>query len=191
MEFPHTRHHEPLRMHEKIILAADEHIVCPKCAHDFTLGEGITRQTIDRHADEFETLLRQRREELEEHLVKEAQRKAMQQSAEQIAKLQDQVSAAERAEREAQQSIERAQEEARLKAAAENEQQRKALEEDLQRKDVELQNFRSQELALRRQKQELEEQQRNLELSLQRKLDEERAKIAASVSQREAWLLNA
>ena len=173
-------------MHEKIILAADEHIVCPKCAHDFTLGEGITRQTIDRHADEFETLLRQRREELEEHLVKEAQRKAMQQSAEQIAKLQDQVSAAKRAEREAQQSIERAQEEARLKAAAENEQQRKALEEDLQRKDVELQNFRSQELALRRQKQELEEQQRNLELSLQRKLDEERAKIAASVSQREA-----
>lgn len=63
---------------------------------------------------------------------------------------------------------------------------RKALEEDLQRKDAELQNFRSQELALRRQKQQLEDQQRDLELSLQRKLDEERAKITTAVSQREA-----
>lgn len=54
-------------MHDhKIILNADEHIVCPKCAHDFILGEGITRQTIDRHAEEFESLLQSRRAELEE-----------------------------------------------------------------------------------------------------------------------------
>lgn len=173
-------------MHEKIILDADEHIVCPKCTHEFSLGDGITRQTIDRHTEEFEALLRKRREELEQHLTQEAQRKAMQQSAEQIAKLQDMVAVAKRSEREAQASIEKVREEERLKAVTESEQTRKSLEDDIQRKDTELRNFRSQELALRRQKQELEEQQRDLELSLQRKLDEERSKITASVSQREA-----
>lgn len=173
-------------MHDKIILDADEHIVCPKCANEFTLGEGITRQTIDRHVEEFEALLKKRRDELETHLAQEAQRRAMQQTAEQISKLQDQVSAAKRAEREAQQSIDKVREEARQKADADTQQLRKALEDDLQRKDAELQTFRSQELALRRQKQELEDQQRDLELSLQRRLDEERAKITNTVSQREA-----
>lgn len=161
-------------IHEKIILDADEHIVCPKCAHEFSLGDGITRQTIDRHAEEFDALLKERREQLELHLTQEAQRKAMQQSAEQIAKLQDQVATAKRSEREAQDSIEKVREEARSKAIADAEQARLALEEDLQRKDVELKNFRAQEIELRRQKQELEDQQRDLELNLQRKLDEER-----------------
>lgn len=173
-------------MHEKIILDPDERIVCPKCANEFSLGDGITRQTIDRHAEEFEALLKERREQLELHLTQEAQRKAMQQSAEQIAKLQDQVAAAKRSEREAQDSIEKVREEAWSKAVADAEQARLALEEDLQRKDAELKNFRAQEIALRRQKQELEDQQRDLELSLQRKLDEERGKITAAVSQREA-----
>mgnify|MGYP000387886017 CR=1 FL=1 len=173
-------------IHEKIILDADEHIVCPKCAHEFSLGDGITRQTIDRHAEEFDALLKERREQLELHLTQEAQRKAMQQSAEQIAKLQDQVATAKRSEREAQDSIEKVREEARSKAIADAEQARLALEEDLQRKDVELKNFRAQEIELRRQKQELEDQQRDLELNLQRKLDEERGKITAAVAQREA-----
>lgn len=173
-------------MHEKIILDPDESIVCPKCAHEFSLGDGITRQTIDRHAEEFEALLRERREQLEQHLTQEAQRKAMHQSAEQIAKLQDQVATAKRSEREAQDSIEKVREEARSKAIADAEQARLALEEDLQRKDAALKNFRAQEIELRRQKQELEDQQRDLELNLQRKLDEERGKITAAVAQREA-----
>lgn len=174
-------------MHDhKIILNADEHIVCPKCAHDFILGEGITRQTIDRHAEEFESLLQSRRAELEAHLTQEAQRKATQMTAEQIATLQEQVAAAKRSERAVQESIEKIRAEARAKAVAEAEQARVALEEDLQRKNLELQNFRAQELALRRQKQDLEEQQKNLELDLQRKLDDERGRITAMVSQREA-----
>lgn len=173
-------------MHDKIILDANETIVCPKCAHEFTLGDGITRQTIDRHAEEFEALLTARRHELEEHLAQEAQRKANQAAATQIAKLQDQVSNAKRAEREAQESIEKVREEAREKAVADAEQARKALEEDLKRKDNELKGFREKEIELRRQKQALEDQQRKLELDLQRKLDEERTRITAVVSQREA-----
>lgn len=174
-------------MHDhKIILNADEQIVCPKCSHDFILGDGITRQTIDRHAEEFESLLQSRRAELEAHLTQEAQRKAAQMAAEQIALLQEQVAAAKRSERAIQESIEKIRAEARTNAVAEAEQARIALEEDLQRKNLELQNFRAQELSLRRQKQELEEQQKNLELDLQRRLDDERGRITAMVSQREA-----
>ena len=173
-------------MNEKIILDADETIVCPKCAHEFTLGDGITRQTIDRHAEEFEALLTTRRRELEEHLAHEAQRKATQASAAEIAKLQDQVAGARRAEREAKEAIEKAREEARNKAVAETEQDRKAWQEDLARKDEAIKQFREQEIELRRQKQAVEEQQRGMELELQRKIDEERVKITASISQREA-----
>lgn len=173
-------------MQNKIILNSDEAIVCPKCSHEFTLGEGITRQTIDRHADEFEALLKVRRDELEQHLTQEAQRKATQAAAQEIAKLQEQVSNAKRAEREAQSSIDKARLEARTKAEADAEQSRQALEEDIARKDAALKAFREQEIELRRQKQAVEEQQRNLELDLQRKLDEERTKITAAVSQREA-----
>ena len=129
-------------MNEKIILDADETIVCPKCAHEFTLGDGMTRQTIDRHAEEFEALLTTRRRELEEHLAQEAQRKATQASAAEIAKLQDQVAGAKRAEREAKEAIEKAREEARDKAVAETEQDRKAWQEDLARKDEAIKQFR-------------------------------------------------
>ena len=127
-----------------------------------------------------------RRRELEEHLAHEAQRKATQASAAEIAKLQDQVAGAKRAEREAKEAIEKAREEARNKAVAETEQDRKAWQEDLARKDEAIKQFREQEIELRRQKQAVEEQQRGMELELQRKIDEERVKITASISQREA-----
>ena len=41
-------------MIKKIIIAADEEIVCPKCDHHFPLSEGITRQTIERYESEFD-----------------------------------------------------------------------------------------------------------------------------------------
>lgn len=173
-------------LHDKIILGADETIVCPKCSHEFLLGEAITRQTIDRHAEEFETLLSNRRQELETHLTEEAQRKANQAAAGQIAKLQGDVSSAKRAEREAQESIAKVREETREKAVADAEQERKALQEDLVRKDEAIQRFREQEIELRRQKQVVEEQQRDMELELQRKLDEERKNITMAIAQREA-----
>ncbi|QDL35947.1 DUF2130 domain-containing protein [Rhodoferax sediminis] len=173
-------------MQDKIILDANESIICPKCAHEFTLGDGITRQTIDRHAEEFEALLKAGRDELEKHLTRDAQRKATQAAAAEIAKLQEQVSNAKRAERDAQASIEQARKDAREKAAADAEQERKALQEDLARKDAAIKGFREQEIELRRQKQAVEEQQRNMELELQRKLDEERGKITVAIAQREA-----
>jgi hypothetical protein len=39
-------------MSKTIIVAAAEAIGCPKCGHGFPLFEGISRQTIERHAQE-------------------------------------------------------------------------------------------------------------------------------------------
>lgn len=173
-------------MSTKIIVLADEPTVCPRCAHEYPLQEGITRQAIDRHADEFEAALRTRRQELEESLLAEAQRKAMQAAAGDIARLQDALNLAKRAEREAKAAVEAARDEARAKAAEEQAQAMKALHDELATKSQALESFRQQELELRRQKQALEEQQRGLELDLQRRLDEERGRLSAAISQREA-----
>lgn len=173
-------------MQNKIIVDANEGIVCPKCAYEFTLSDGITRQTIDRHADEFEALLQTGKAELEQHLSRDAQRKATQASAADIAKLQEQVSSAKRSEREAHAAIEQARNETRDKVIAEGEQERTAWQEDLARKDEAIKRFREQEIDLRRQKQLVEDKQRDMALELQRKLDEERSKITLAIGQREA-----
>lgn len=173
-------------MDHKIIVLADEPIVCPKCSHEFPLQEGITRQAIDRHADEFEAALRARRQELEESITAEAQRKAMQAAAADVTKLQDQLNIAKRAERDAKAAVEGAREEAKLKAVAEQSHVLRELQEDLATKTAAIETFRQQELDLRRQKQALEEQQKGMELDLQRRLDEERVRLSASITQRES-----
>ena len=83
-------------MHDNIILSANELIVCPQCAREFKLIECISPRPVDRNANEFE-----------------AQRKANMQVVDQIAKLQEQVSSARRAERLAQTTIEQLRKEAR------------------------------------------------------------------------------
>ncbi len=47
-------------MAQKIILSSEELIVCPQCQHKFMLGDGITRQTIERYEQDFETVLKER-----------------------------------------------------------------------------------------------------------------------------------
>jgi len=174
------------KMDHKIMVLADEPIVCPKCSHEFPLQEGITRQAIDRHADEFEAVLRARRLELEESITAEAQRKAMHAVAGQVTTLQDQLNAAKRGERDAKAAIDAAREEARLKAIADQAHALQALQEELTSKNTTIDSFRQQELELRKQKQALEEQQKGMELELQRRLDEERVRISASITQRES-----
>jgi hypothetical protein len=49
-----------------------EKIACPKCNHGFALSEGISRQTIDRYAEDFERTLAQRRKALEATMAAEA-----------------------------------------------------------------------------------------------------------------------
>ena len=146
-------------MNKKIIIAADADIVCPKCNHHFPLEHGITRQTIERYESEFEEVFAAQRKELEESLEKEAQRKATKHFAEQIGKLQEQLSDSKKAEHSAKELIAKAQEEAKAKAAEEFAQEKQAMAEELAEKDGKLKLFREQELALRKQKKALEDQQ--------------------------------
>jgi len=52
-------------MPTKIIISADEVIICPKDHHKFPLHQGITRQTMDKYEKEFEKELEKRGIELQ------------------------------------------------------------------------------------------------------------------------------
>lgn len=173
-------------MTQKIIIAADESIVCPKCDHHFPLDQGITRQTIERYESEFELAFAEQKKELEAAMAKEAERKATKQFAGQIAQLQEQLTDTKKAEKEARALIVKAQTEAKAKAQQEFADERKSLADELVAKEIKLKEFRDQELELRKQKKALEEQQANLQLELQRKLDEERARITEQITRRES-----
>src|SRR5438445_726289 len=70
-------------MARTIIVDGGEKIACPKCNHGFPLSEGISRQTIERYAEDFERSVAAHRKKLEAELAAEAkaqfdsQRKAM------------------------------------------------------------------------------------------------------------------
>jgi hypothetical protein len=173
-------------MTRKIIIAAEEEIVCPKCDHHFPLGDGITRQTIERYESEFEDAFAAQKKEMEAAIEKEAERKATKHFSEQIGLLQEQLRDAKIAEEDTKKLITKVQSEAKAKAQEEFEREKNILAEELKEKDNKLNEFRVQELDLRRQKIALEEQQKNIELDLQRKLEEERVKIAEQISATEA-----
>src|SRR5918999_2352833 len=59
-------------MARTIIVEAEEKVACPKCSHRFPLSEGISRQAIERHAEEFDRALAERRRKLEAQLAAEA-----------------------------------------------------------------------------------------------------------------------
>ena len=40
-------------MPRTIIVEAEEKVACPKCSHPFPLTEGISRQSIERHAEDI------------------------------------------------------------------------------------------------------------------------------------------
>src|SRR2546422_7941791 len=48
-----------------------EKIACPKCNHGFPLSEGISRQTIERYAEDFERSVAAHRKKLEAELSAE------------------------------------------------------------------------------------------------------------------------
>ena len=118
-------------MTKRIIIAADEEIVCPKCDQHFPLSEGITRQTIERYESEFDEVFAAQKKELEVTLEKEAERKATKHFAEQIALLEEKLQDSKLAEEEAKQLIVKAQIDAKAKAQHAFENEKKALVEVL------------------------------------------------------------
>ena len=171
---------------KKITIAADETITCPKCNHKFPLSESISRQTIERYESEFDKAFASQKKEMEEALVKEAERKATKQFSDQIAQLNEKLQDSKAAEEEAQNLIAKAQADAKSKAMEEFSQEKKALAEELQEKNSKLTEFRQQELELRKQKLQMEEKQANFEVDFQRKLDEERKSLTEQIITKES-----
>ena len=63
-------------LEHKIIISGAETVLCPHCRQKFPLADGISRQTIDRYADDFERTFAERGKALEAQLAAEAQRRA-------------------------------------------------------------------------------------------------------------------
>ncbi len=173
-------------MAQKIILSAAETIVCPKCSHHFALDQGITRQTIERYVAEYEHAMAEDRKALEEFMTKTAERKATKMFEDQMSRLREQLAETQKAEREARDMSVRAQAEAKARAIADFEAEKKSLATELAEKEERLKAFREQELELRREKKNLQEQQANLQLELERKVDEERKRIVEQISRQES-----
>ena len=57
-----------------ILIDGAAKVACPKCSHHFPLSEGLSRQAIERHAEEFERSLAEQKKVLERELVAEKER---------------------------------------------------------------------------------------------------------------------
>jgi hypothetical protein len=73
-------------MNRPIVVDAGQEIACPKCSHAFHLSEGISRQTIDGLAEQFEHSQNELRKEMEEGLAIEARRKAERDAASEVSR---------------------------------------------------------------------------------------------------------
>jgi hypothetical protein len=162
---------------KKIIVDAAEPVACPKCSHAFPLSEGISRQTIEGYAEDFERTFAERGKQLEAELAAEAKRRAERDAAQQVKTLKEQVAAAEAVAMASKAQLEKAREEAKAAAKELYETDLKANQEALAAKEAALAKFRKDELDLRRQVREAEEKRQNQELEYQRKLDAERKSI--------------
>ena len=173
-------------MDKKIIIAADETIVCPSCNHQFSLDQGITRHTIERYESDYAQSVAAQRKELEASVSREAERRANKLFTDRVAKLQEELADVRKAEQQALAQIEKVQIEVRARAVADFAMEKKALADELEDKNKQVQTFRENEFALRKQRQQLEEQQANLKLELERQLDEARKVLTEQISNREA-----
>ena len=73
------------------ILRSDEIIVCPKCENRFPIEQGITKQTIEQHEQEYNRLLEERSAEMREELSKDAAKAAEKVFKSQINNLQEEL----------------------------------------------------------------------------------------------------
>src|SRR5215831_19298121 len=156
---------------KKIIIDAAQETCCPKCSHTFALSEGVSRQTVERFAEDFRKELTERHSALEAEVTAVAREHARQEAAKEIAALNALVEAA-RAEAAASKSaIENARTEAAAAATEQLSTEITALRQALQAKDASVASLRDGELELRRQLRESEGKRENQELEYQRRLD--------------------
>lgn len=176
----------------------DQTIKCPNCGTDIELNQALTSQIEDVIRVKYEAEAKKKEQELKkEKAVLEQQAKELEAKEqavdEQVAKLlkAERKKIAERAKEleSKEQTIDeqvadklkaerkKIAEQAKTKILAEQSEQTKALQEELEEKRKQLSEANKKELELRKQQQKLEEEKEAIELTVQRKLDEERKKI--------------
>lgn len=154
-------------MNRKVILEADEEVACPKCRHQFSLQEGISRHAIDHHAQEFER-----------SLAAQVKLRSERESAQQLAALKTELAESTKALEVSKAQIEKVRTDSARAAREALDTELKSLQEINRARDEALEKARGSELALRRQLREAEDAKKNADLEFQRKLDGERRQIA-------------
>jgi len=159
-------------------IVSDQTIKCPKCGTQIPLTEALTGQIEQSIKLRYEAEAAEKAKELDKEKMSLKQ-KAKELEAKGQA-IDEQV--AEQLKTERKEIVEAE----RKKIIAEQSEQTKALEEELQEKNKKLSDMQKQEIDLRRKQRELEQKQQELELENQRTLDKERNKIVEEASKKAA-----
>jgi hypothetical protein len=160
-------------MGRRIIIDSDVQVGCPKCRYEFPLQAGISTQTIDRYADDFDSALSEQRKQLEA----EARKLAEKESATRVDAVKAELAEAQRLAKEVHKSIEKVRIDAKRAAREEQETELRSARDDAAARGQALEKAREGELELRGKLREAEETTKNSELEYQRKLDAERITI--------------
>ena len=160
-------------MQSKIVVDADVKVGCPKCGNEFALREGISTQTVDRYAEDYEKTLAAQKSVLET----EARKRAEKDSAARVEAVKAELIEAQRLAKESREQVEKVRQDTKKSAREEFETELKSSREDMAAKAVALEKARQAELDLRKKLREAEDARNGIELEYQRKLDAERKQI--------------
>ena len=186
---------------------SDQTIKCPKCGAKIPLSEALTNQIEDSIRVKYESEAAKNSQELEKE--KQALKKQQEDLEKQKQAVEEQVTEQVKAERKKiaeekkaietqrqeieeqiaeQLKVERKKiaEQEKAKIIAEQSEQMKGLEQELEEKRKQVIEANKKELELRKQQQKLEEEKAAIELTVQRHLDAERKKIFEEAGQKAA-----
>ena len=157
---------------------SDQTIRCPKCGTKIELTEALTGQIEDAIKAKYEEESLTKEKEIQAKL-KDIQRQQKDLAAKQQT-IDDQVAEKLKAERKGIAELER------KKIIAEQAEQTKALQEELEEKNKKISEANKKELELLKKQRQLEEQSEQLELDVERKLSGERKKISEEAGKKAA-----
>ena len=154
--------------------AQSETITCPKCGHQFAVADALSEQIRNSMRAEMQKEILQRENQFAE------QRLAMETEAKKLAEARGNIDA--QVESRLKEKLAEAEKKAAQKIGDEFTVRLAEMQQALQEREKQVQDFRQQELALRQKQRELEQGKEALELDVERRLSEEREKMRNDVS---------
>lgn len=153
-------------------------IVCPNCGHQFELSDALTEQVREHLKSELQQGFAGREKELKKKSAELAEEQKQLLSAKES--LENQI------EKELKRRLVDLQEKATKAAASKFTDELTDLKESLEERDVELKEFKQQELRLRKEQRALQKAKEDAELEMTRRLDDERAVIRKEIEDKAA-----